>query len=760
MTSNGTPIGRYFIGRVKRAPRPGDPNPFASVEPLIEADATGGLWVGPVLDPVRQFPQRGLIHWYRAPQNLVEGSLWQLVVEEHPYAEQDGRPEFFQLADLPEPIEPIEVLDLRSWRDEALIRRVITGRGIPMSPAPIARRLLLWLTDDVYVGPLFLKAGALPGLFALDVPEGSNDASRMPTWRLTPDDVSLVRLQGERWFVSPGRDLHRRHGFQNWMSDVQVARSILGRLRKMNPQLSNAIGVTDRVFKEYLDLVERGQFGQADAAVERARAGRLNVICETIRKEEELLALAAESLLSTQEIRNEVEKRVQLQVAADLAARQATIAIELADANTALAEVRSLVKASSAQADELTFAISEKQRELDAKVSSFDEAVTTRLDEIARRPEILFTENAVIRGLIGRYNFTTSTRALPSARGDGSEVSSATTRSDDWESSRGLADDVQIRTSLSKHALAGALSPRAMFALHAVFITGSVPVVAGSQGYDLLRAYSNALAGGRLHWLPVSGAFVDPQDILGRYSEPSGRIVASPSGILDVLREANHSGRLHMVVFDGFNRAAAEGYLTPILEAALAARIGDNSRAIPLANPDELADTDPYLQFAKLRWPPNVLVACLPADGTATLPVPTSVWRYLALLDSDDGDGVIPASATLFSRDEEVTEVSPLHWKESLAASGGKHAAASNEARGLASALGLTARDAIAADRLRNALTAQEVPEADATDIAFAAALIARSGAAASTVDAAIIGSGIRLPSWRKVFSIAQGLRL
>lgn len=118
---------------------------------------------------------------------------------------------------------------------------------------------------------------------------------------------------------------------------------------------------------------------------------------------------------------------------------------------------------------------------------------------------------------------------------------------------------------------------------------------------------------------------MEPQDLLGRFDSASGRIIPSATGLLDVMKDATVSGRLHVVVFDGFNRAPTEAYLAPILQAAAAARTADPARVIPIANPAIVADDDPYRELARLGWPSNVLIACLPTDGTATLPVPLSV---------------------------------------------------------------------------------------------------------------------------------------
>ena len=147
-----------------------------------------------------------------------------------------------------------------------------------------------------------------------------------------------------------------------------------------------------------------------------------------------------------------------------------------------------------------------------------------------------------------------------------------------------LADEDSLRKTLAAHVSAGRFSLHAMLGLHASFLAGAVPVLMGIRGYELLSAYASAVAGGRLHWIPVAHSTMEPQDLLGRFDARAARIVPSATGLLDVVRDATTSGRLHVVVLEGFNRAPTEGYLSPILNAAQATRLGDDAREDLLGN--------------------------------------------------------------------------------------------------------------------------------------------------------------------------------
>ena len=384
----------YYLGRLTRAPRTSDTYHYATVEPLVESNAAGTEWLGPLEDAMSRFPERGLVHWHDAPLSLQVGSLWQFTIDEHPSAKRSRGPERVQLRD---PREPIEVLDLRGWEDHAALRSMLTGDGIPLSPSPLARRFLLWLSSGLCVGPILLRTGT-QGLWTFDKPDGHQDAARIPVYRPSGTDINRTSIDGHHWFVSPRLEFGQSAGIENWMSDTQVARSILGRLRKMDPELVKAIGTTDKLFKQYLEHVEGGRMGSADPAVERARADRLRGFHDAIQRDAALLTEATQALLAREEVR--IEREVQAKIAEEVRARQTEIDVALASATEHLVQLRKDLDAKRVESAELDAALLAKQRELEAKVASFEQEVNSRLDEIARRPETFFADTAIIKAAL------------------------------------------------------------------------------------------------------------------------------------------------------------------------------------------------------------------------------------------------------------------------------------------------------------------------------------------------------------------------
>ena len=743
-----TMTGTQYLGRVKRAPQAQGGYRFASVEPIAESAPGGGGWLSPLSDALTRFPKRGLVHWHDAPPGLREGSVWRFSVDDHPANGRDDRPEEYQLEN---PDEAVEVLDVRSWSDEVALRSAITADGVPLTPAPAARRILLWLASGTGIGPVLLKAGPASGLWTLDAPEAHRDAARMPAHRLTDADVCRVAIDGGRLFLAPRTALTTTTGLQNWTSDTQVARSILNRLRKMDPDLVKALGVTDTVFREYLDRVEGGKMGSIDPAVERARADRLKGIRIAIQRDADLLTEAAEVLLATEAVHEEVQRQVQSKIAEQIQARQSEIGSAVAAMTEELTRLKSEIDTTRTAKAAVENQLVDKERELEEKVGSFDQEVTARLDAIARRPEIAFADAAIIRAVMSPI----AVRADVSYTDQGPRVGVCLPRYGD--SKPLLENDTAVRAALAAQAGVGGLSLHAILGLHAAFLSGAAPTVFGARAYDLVRAYASTMAGGRLHWVPVGSSTMEPCDLLGRFDRTSRNIVASASGLLDVLNDATTSGRLHVVVFEGFNRAPTEGYLSPILESAQAKRAGDDVRSIALASTALLARDDPYRQLARFAWPINVLIACLPTDGSSVLPVPRSVWRFLALLDADDRDRA-PMPAPAIS-DPGSTEISQALWKEEVADAQRLVTKENDKVSALARALSLDLRDAVDTARLSSVLSKHGMPEADATAFAVGATLLARTGVNPKAIEDGMREAAVTVIGWRSLLAEAECLR-
>jgi hypothetical protein len=171
------------------------------------------------------------------------------------------------------------------------------------------------------------------------------------------------------------------------------------------------------------------------------------------------------------------------------------------------------------------------------------------------------------------------------------------------------------------------------YLLHATLLAGGLPILGGDSALELLEAYANVVAGGRLLLLPVPAATIEPGDLLGRVGADGTRVVGS-GGLLDAIRFARKTPEsLALVVLDGCTRAPLEGYLLPLLDAALPNAEGRTTQRPlspvldPVLCPDE---TD--REALGGSWPENLLLAATIVPGPTTLPPGRSVWRVGTLI--------------------------------------------------------------------------------------------------------------------------------
>jgi hypothetical protein len=197
-----------------------------------------------------------------------------------------------------------------------------------------------------------------------------------------------------------------------------------------------------------------------------------------------------------------------------------------------------------------------------------------------------------------------------------------------------LTTEEQLASQLATSSLYYGINLQTLITLHSALILGRVPVLIGDDVDELCRHYSMTVSSGQISWVSVSPSVVDPQDLLGRYDASIRRIVPHPTGILHAVKSALASDTLSLLVLEGFNRAPVEAYLQPILAAAAASRIGDDSRVVRIADLSIVSKSDPYAQVAEFAWPSNLLLLCIPTSGSTTLPISKEMWRYFSVIDT------------------------------------------------------------------------------------------------------------------------------
>ncbi len=679
--SNRTLVRRY-LGRVVRTSSPNDPYLFATVEALISSDEATGQWALDGRSVASSFPSKGCAHWHDADWAGLAAKGRLVSFEVDPNVDRPERSERYQLANAD---EAWEVIDLRGWESDVDVQRALTSSsGAVLRPDPLSLRALIWLPSGACAGPFRLKRGTTEGAYCIEAPTMGSDLTRVSSWRPDSGNINAVLIEGHRrFFVGPFSAFTSNGRPQNWAPDEQVARKVLDALRRLDPKAiervnrAHNIEVTTKLFDAYLDCIDNGRIGKLVPEVERARAERLRALQIAITEDEALLDAVLTNLQSIPSVKKSLEERADIIVRELVEVRRNEQEPALREADAQLQ--RLLGEAAHRRGDlaAIEGELAQKQTALDAAVAGYEQALGERLAALVARPESAFAELAVVRALtqaIGRGNAPFAARLTPAAgnAADVNGVGELATRTQEFHTSTSRIDDAgQIGVALARAARVADVSRQAILAVHGALAAGLVPVVDGPQAYALLRAYGHVVVGGRVHWVLITPATLEPADLLGRREAASGRVLPAASGLLDVIADATDHDELHLVIFDGCNRAPADSYLLPILQAAEAQRSGDRTRTIPIASPAGLAADDPYRRFARLEWPSNVLIACVPVDGSATLPLARSVWSHCAMVNAHSKSEIdevesADGSATAIPDASTLSEIPASFWRERL----------------------------------------------------------------------------------------------
>lgn len=751
-------LSRSYLGRVRRVSQTSGGYRYAVLEPILESDESGREWKGPIQDLNAEFPSRGRVFWHSAPAVVQHGSVWQFQIEEHPNADRpDEDTDFWQVVS---PRLPVEIVDVRGSDDDAL-RVALTISGLPILPDPLNNRVALWTADELVIGVVRITRAEGMETWLLE-----EDPTKLAVCGATTGWIKRVDCEGSRLLLSPTRELGARVGMRNWCSDEDFARTTLHHLRKLDRVAADALGVTEAVFRTHLKtLAQKGFFG-TEGTIDGSRMSRTEVLLKTIERNHELLERAALALLESPAIAARVDSAVNLRVEQQVAERKQEVESAILNGAEELTNTQATVELLSKQRHALEVAVVEVeenlaglQARLESKAAKFEAALVERLRVLAEQPESIFADLAVIRAAL------TGSRA-PSPAGDqlikgdtDLELLSSIALVPPFDESVLEVQTIEeLKRTLMKHALQRRLDPTSLLKCHSACLAGAFPILCGDQAEELLEAYAATISGGRALWIPVGASILEPTQLLGRVDGALRRFVPYANGLAELLRHACNSDDVHIVVFDGFNRAPVEGWLFPFLHARASMSREGTDRGLPLVPRGSVEAHDPFASIARLQWPRNVLAVGIPSYGSAVLPIPAELWRFAALIDVDgdsSAEGVRSFDAqpgTLLS-----TRVSTSHWCAWSDESAVETISGISQLERLAAAVPIGSRRADVAVRMVAALCMHGLQLSDALRQALVATLVPRFVGAEGKLNSLAEASGIGASSeWSSVLDAAK----
>ncbi|MEZ4863839.1 MAG: hypothetical protein R3C14_21125 [Caldilineaceae bacterium] len=591
---------------------------YATVEPILQSSEDKLQWLGSIPNPIIEFPSRGSVHWPAAPVGLGQGDVWQFEIEEH--RNYKGEPNWDKYI-VKNPKPAVEIIDLRDYDSERDVRIVLTSEGVYLPLDPLCDECMIWVKDDLCVGPLQLVQQQNTGPWIL---ASSVDRGAIRRTKISPEMVQVVKFDDTRYLLKP--HIEGTHvGFVNWESDETLAGRVLSHLLKRDRKKAQALGVTKNVFQTYLDTIANSDLIGSDADdLEMAFRDRIADILETIARRNNFLEQIANVCFELDGVKERVTQRADEEYRKKLSEHSSRLDVDLKDKRVEIGQLEEELKENEQKLTAASARLQSLDDEIEQRVQRFDSVLTERLQELTAKPERLFAELAITNALLPKQDNVTSFR--------GSNVSSrAPLPQIDVPC---IVDPTAFLSGLCVRIMACGISPIVGLNLHSLLLAGSVPILIGKSSFDVISAYADCISGGRLHWVPISGTLFEPSDLLARFDPTSRNLIPHPSGIIDLLLDESDS--MHIVVLDGFNRAAVDGYLIPLLKSVHDVASGmPLPRSIPLAPHRLMSQTDIYADISQIAWKRNVLLILVPSIGTSTLPVPAELWEWCSIIGTD-----------------------------------------------------------------------------------------------------------------------------
>ncbi len=623
---------RLFLGRVEWL-SPSDPRgPIAQLRPLCEAAANSQPWGSPyTADYVRQeFPNRGLVTWFHPTDGAGEGTIWQFKIEEQ--SRFDASKPFhdaYKVAATPSP--PVEVLDLRALGDEEQCRIQLTQDGLELLFIP-SGRVFIWTADDCWIGPVHLCRNKDTSYWILDPAQAQRET--LPKVQPAPaNQIASLDIGTARLLLAPAVRTGPRLGQIDWSTDDVLLKRALRWLRKTDRAYTDALGLTEKAIDRTVNVLQGAGLSSAELTLETQRLRRAGALITSLVDRQDLAEAVMRDLLLVPSIQagvHAVEESVREET-------QERVRAELQDSISRTAELR-------AEQSRLEEEIAALRETLAAEVEDLSATLTARIAELLKRPGQALTELAMLRAALGTgpAKAIPEPPAQPSGGAEGPAAPApaaapepaahaATTSNADVTL---LIDRAQLRSALRGTFRTRGLPPQVARMMHATFLAGAMPILAGGGAQAAVEAYAAAVTGGRWLWLPISPAALEPSDLLGKVDLTSRRFVPAPGGLIDALLHAQRMEGLSLVVLEGVNRAAVDSYLAPLL-ACYADAWREPGRVLPLFHPAAVSPDDPYASAASIPWPPNVLLAGILSDGAATVPIAPSLWGSATLIHLD-----------------------------------------------------------------------------------------------------------------------------
>lgn len=613
-----------ILGKVV-AVKPRTGLPAATLLPLTEVSSEGNRWEAPYDEAARRsnFPNAGRISWIEPPPQAVPGTYWVFRTEYQPSYDKDptdahrdkyrvireqfGKP-WYESAQ--------EVIDIDVLGGEPAGRERVTKIGIPLGACAQTAFYLKWGALVTPAPVRFIQVDTC--LWVVDPAE----CKQSMEWREPQnlDGIFQCPDGSMRSFYLPGVAPVGTRVTRDWASDDEVFRHVLARLRKWDPDYGKAVDISDRAIARISAILASSVTDAQSLEYHRHRVDRTKNYIARAQASAELMECAKE-VLAHGPLADEIDRQRDLLLSAIRQEVEETVAAEFSAKRAELESIGRKVASRLDDVARLDRELAEKRSALEARVEELEAEIEQRVRRAMERPEAILADVALAR-VFARAAGTSRSAGSPTPRGSDPTMPAAPA----------VADERELITSLERSFLVHEAPMSLVRPLHASFLAGLVPLVAGPLSFDTLRAYAQGVCSADVHCVPISPGCLEPLDLFGRIDPASGQFVPSPGDLADYLAQARGRTRLSLVVLDGVTRAGADSYLLPLLDCVYDAARGVPPRTLDLIPVGTLtfSGRDPGLR--KFSWPPNVLLAGIVRQGTSSFAPPPEVWARASFL--------------------------------------------------------------------------------------------------------------------------------
>ncbi len=708
----------WFLGLVGFVLPRGD-DTIVKLAPLIEVDPEGRrepVRLGPTVVSER-FPNTGHVAWFYASPEATKGSLWWFHIEESPTFEPERETHDLMRAADVRPV--VEVIRPPGHMNQEEFRSGLLEEGLELSHQPTPE-CYLEATPEMWLGPVRLEP----------------DARRARRWRVRADALAdglitahavsrtsaatSLQLDGiERLLVVPHDGGGTAQGKWDWSPPDELVKRVLRWVRKLAP---SEFAMAHSAVDEFIERLAKLGLKREESLLWGHRLHRARGILEGIRQRDQATEAVIDELVRLPAVARAIEQRVAAGVAAEragvLAAAQQEAGALLRAAEADEAKLRGeigelvakqkqmwqevddldrLKKEDEARIQQRRAELAREQEALEENRERLRSEFEARVKELVAAPGQLLADLAILNlvapALAGGSDVNRPSAADATSSGSVSvatrpgpgspQPTDAQVGGLPWgmaiNDRISIGDLPSMRAALRQAVRAKGLGTvPAAYLLHSTLVAGGFPLVAGDGAVDLLEAYANVAVGGRLLWLPVPAATVEPADLVGRVCADGWRAVPS-GGLMDAIRTARAApDMLAIVVLDGCTRAPLEGYLLPLLDAALPSSDGSApERLLRSAIEPSLCPNNSDRDLLSQAWPQNLLLAGTIVPGPTTLPPGPGTWRLGTLILTDSarnaGDELVTEPLEAATAKPPLSEIHASVWHQWRQTSAGSH---------------------------------------------------------------------------------------